>query len=357
MAVAPLACRYLAFRDEMLAADRRQAGGPSELHIGRVRGRRFLHLCLLAAVMGCRRDSAAVVASGTIEVIETDVAPMQTARVSRVLPEEGALVRTGDTLVTLVQGTLDAELEQRRARLASAEAQLRDVEAGARPAEIARLVAEQQAAEAEATRAQRELDRLTATAERGDVSDQQLENARTLARTTAGRRDAASEAVRLIREGARAERIRAARSDVAAARAAVGGAKSAVGELVLVSPVDGVVLSRHAEPGEVLPAGIPAISIGDLRRPFVRVYVASPALPGIAIGDSVDVTLDGRNEHYRGRVVAIDSKAQFTPRIALTEEERADLLFGVKVDLPPAGTLKPGLPATVTFDKVAPKPK
>jgi HlyD family secretion protein len=157
--------------------------------------------------------------------------------------------------------------------------------------------------------------------------------------------------VRLIREGARAERIRAARADVVAARAAVGGAKSAVGELVLVSPVEGIVLARHAEPGEVLPAGIPAMTIGDLRRPFVRVYVATPALPGISIGDSVDVGLDGRKERFRGRVVAIDSKAQFTPRIALTEEERADLLFGVKVDLPPSDVLKPGLPATVRFEK------
>ena len=337
----------------MLAARRRQAADAFRVHIGGVKKPSALHLCLLVVAIGCRREHEGVVGSGTIEVVETDVAPMQTARVSRVIPEEGALVRVGDTLVTLVQGTLDAELEQRRARLSSAEAQLRDVEAGARPAEIARLVAEQQAAEAEATRAQHELERLTATAARGDVSEQQLENARTVARTTAGKRDAAAEAVRLIREGARADRIRAARSDVAAARAAVGGAKSAVGELVLVSPVEGVVLSRNAEPGEVLPAGIAAITIGDLRRPFVRVFVASPALPGIAIGDSVDVTLDGRKERYRGRVVAIDSKAQFTPRIALTEEERADLLFGVKVDLPPSATLKPGLPATVRFDKPA----
>jgi HlyD family secretion protein len=321
----------------------RQAAFPPKLHICPVK--RSLLLVLLIAA--CRREPDGAVASGTIEVIETDVAPMQTARVSRVLPEEGAMVRAGDTLVTLVQGTLDAELDQRRARLASAEAQRRDVEAGARPAEIARLVAEQQAAEAEATRAQHELERLTATAERGDVSEQQLDNARTLARTTAGRRDAATEAVRLIREGARAERIRAARSDVVAARAAVGGAKSAVGELVLVSPVEGVVLARHAEPGEVLPAGIPAITIGDLRRPFVRVYVAAPVLPGIAI--SVAVALDGRKERFRGRVVAIDSKAQFTPRIALTEEERADLLFGVKVELPASDALKPGLPATVRF--------
>jgi len=339
----------LPFRDETQDTVRSQAPTRRKLHICPVK--RSVLLLLGLVIAACRREPSGVVASGTIEVIETDVAPMQTARVSRVLPEEGAMVKPGDTLVTLVQGTLDAELDQRRARLASAEAQLRDVEAGARPAEIARLVAEQQAAEAEATRAQHELERLLATAERGDVSEQQLDNARTLARTTAGRRDAAAEALRLMRQGARAERIRAAQSDVVAARAAVGGAKSAVGELVLVSPVEGVVLARHAEPGEVLPAGIPAITIGDLRRPFVRVYVAAPVLPAISIGDSVDVGLDGRKEHFRGRVVAIDSKAQFTPRIALTEEERADLLFGVKVELPPSDALKPGLPATVRFDK------
>ena len=331
----------------------RQAADVRKLHIGAVKRRFASRFLMLAFVAACQRAPSGAVASGTIEVIETDVAPMQTARVSRVLPEEGAHVRQGDTLVTLAQGTLDAELDQRRARLAAAEAQLRDVQAGARPAEIARLVAEQQAAEAEATRAQQEVSRLTTLAERGDISAQQLDNAKALARMTASRRDAAVESLRLLREGARADRVRAAQADVVAARAAVGGAKSAVGELVLVSPVDGVVLARHAEPGEVLPAGIPAMTIGDLRRPFVRVYVAAPVLPGIAIGDSVDVSLDGRKERYRGQVVAIDSKAQFTPRIALTEDERADLLFGVKVDLPPSDALKPGLPATVRF---RPKP-
>ena len=322
-----------------------QAEGTS--HIG---GVKKLLLALVVLCVGCRRAPDGLTATGTIEVTETDVAPMQTARVSRVLVEEGATVRAGDTIVTLVQGTLDAELDSRRARLSAAEAQLRDLEKGARPAEIERAEADERSARAEAERAERELARLTQMSERGDVCAQQLDNARTLARVAAARHDAAAQAVNVLREGSRPERIRAARSEVGAARAAVTGARSAVGELVLTSPVDAVVMARHAEPGEILPAGAAAVTLGEMQKPFVRVFVATPALPGIHIGDSVIVSLDGRNDRMRGTVVSVDARAQFTPRIALTEEERADLLFGVKVTIADsAGIARPGLPATVHF--------
>jgi multidrug efflux pump subunit AcrA (membrane-fusion protein) len=75
----------------------------------------------------------------------------------------------------------------------------------------------------------------------------------------------------------------------------------------------------------------------------------------VRIGQTATARLDGLpDEPYTGRVVAIDSKAQFTPRVALTEDERADLLFGVKITLPDAGgALKPGLPVTVRIDTTA----
>ena len=61
---------------------------------------------------------------------------------------------------------------------------------------------------------------------------------------------------------------------------------------------------------------------------------------------------------FNGRVVAINSKAEFTPRVALTEDERADLMFGVKIEFQDStGALKPGLPVTVTIAKKAPAAK
>jgi HlyD family secretion protein len=94
---------------------------------------------------------------------------------------------------------------------------------------------------------------------------------------------------------------------------------------------------------------MPVMTIGDLARPYVRIYVNQKALPRVRLGARAEGILDGMPKNpFVGEVVAINSKAEFTPRVALTEEERADLLFGVKVAFRDStGELKPGLPITV----------
>jgi HlyD family secretion protein len=118
---------------------------------------------------------------------------------------------------------------------------------------------------------------------------------------------------------------------------------------VLRAPVSGVVLSRNAEPGEMLAVGQSAVTLGESAEPYVRVYVPTRQLPRVRQGQTATAVLDGFPDRpISGRVVAIRPKAEFTPRVAFTERERADLVFGVKVALQDStGLLKPGLPATV----------
>ena len=87
------------------------------------------------------------------------------------------------------------------------------------------------------------------------------------------------------------------------------------------------------------------------RRPWVRVYVNQRDLLFVRMGARVEARLDGAPDRpIAGRVVAVAPRAEFTPRVALTEDERADMLFGVKIELTdPAGLLKAGLPVTVSF--------
>jgi HlyD family secretion protein len=138
--------------------------------------------------------------------------------------------------------------------------------------------------------------------------------------------------------------------------AALSATQAVVGDLILTAPVNGMVTSRNAEPGEVLTPAQSAITLGDVTRPWVRVYVDERALPSIHMGDSVGAVLDGVPGHvFPGRVVAISPRAEYTPRVALTETERADLMFGVKVAFTDSsGTLKSGLPVTVTFARRSP---
>ena len=320
--------------------------------------RAALTTTLIALVLaGCRRGEGDVVeGTGTLEVVEVDVAALTPARVLRVWRQEGDTVHEGDTLVSLTQSTVRADVDARRARVASAEAQLRDLEAGARPAEINRAEADLRAAESEAARSAQDLERVSALAQSGTVSVQQLDAAKNAAALAAARRDAARDALRLLREGSRPERITAARAEVANARAALDAALQTAADLVLLAPVSGTVMVRNAEPGEVLGAGMTALTLGETARPYVRIYVNQRVLPRVKLGARAEGTLDGLPERrFAGQVVAINSKAEFTPRVALTEEERADLVFGVKVAFADStATLKPGLPITVRITAVSP---
>jgi HlyD family secretion protein len=138
---------------------------------------------------------------------------------------------------------------------------------------------------------------------------------------------------------------------VESARAALTASRGTEDELTLTAPVAGMVTQRYAEPGEMVAAGQPVVSVGEVARPWTRVYVNQRVLPGIRVGQRVEARLDAYPDRpFRGRVVSVNPRAEYTPRVALTEEERADLLFGVRVELEDRdGMLKAGLPVTVAF--------
>jgi HlyD family secretion protein len=122
--------------------------------------------------------------------------------------------------------------------------------------------------------------------------------------------------------------------------------------MVLLAPVHGVVSSRNVEPGEVLAAGQSAITVAQPSRPWARIYVSQFVLPTLRPGDSVSARLDGDSTVFRGRISAIATRAEFTPRVALTDKERADLLFGVKVEFADTTQrLRAGMPISVLLPR------
>jgi len=157
--------------------------------------RRHIRFALVTAVLaGCKgAPPTSIIAHGTIEVIETDVSPMATARLLRVPVEEGDVVQAGDTLAILTQATLAATLDGQRARLAAAEAAQRDLERGARAEEVAAAEAELAGAEADVARTTRDLERARALASGEAISRQAVDNAADAVATAVSRRDAARE--------------------------------------------------------------------------------------------------------------------------------------------------------------------
>ncbi len=307
---------------------------------------------LLVGNSGCSADRPAA-AVGVLEMIEIDIGPQQIARAVQVLVLEGDVVAAGDTLAIFGTPTLVPATTQADARAAAAAENERELARGARPEELSRAAAELRVAEADAERTAMDLARLEPLAARNDVSVATLDAARAAARMAASRRDAARDVLALVRAGPRREQREAAAAEVRGARAAADAFRATSNDLVLVSPIDGVITSRNVEPGEVLQAGQSAITVGQPDRPWARIYVSQFVLRYLSSGDTLIAYLDGDTTGFPGRVTAIASRAEFTPRVALTEQERNDLLFRVKVEFRDSTRrLRAGLPVTVQLPGV-----
>ena len=98
---------------------------------------------------------------------------------------------------------------------------------------------------------------------------------------------------------------------------------------------------------------MPIISLGLVHHPWIRAYVGDRFIARLKVGQPITVRLDGYDRSFAGRVVEIGSRAEFTPRAALTERERADIVFGIKVELDSqdlGGRLKAGMPVTLEIE-------
>lgn len=121
----------------------------------------------------------------------------------------------------------------------------------------------------------------------------------------------------------------------------------------IINPVKGTVLSKFAEQSEIVSYGKPLYKIADLTVIELRVYVSGDQLSGVKIGQIVKVLIDsGRKEfkEYEGTVSWISSKAEFTPKIIQTKEERVNLVYAVKIKVKNDGSLKIGMPGEVIFN-------
>jgi HlyD family secretion protein len=112
------------------------------------------------------------------------------------------------------------------------------------------------------------------------------------------------------------------------------------------SPIDGTVLVKYAEEGELTATGKPLFQVADLQRMILRAYVTGDQLPGIQVGQAIKVLAeygeDGKKE-YEGKVTWISSKSEFTPKTIQTQDERANLVYAVKIAVQNDGFLKIGM--------------
>ncbi len=291
-----------------------------------------------------------MVASGTVEATDAQLGFQANGRLVAIAVREGDRVRAGQVLARLDPLESEARRAQAEALVAAARAQVAELEAGARGEEVAQARAGLDAARQREADARRDLDRTRMLFEGGAVSREALDKARLAVELHESQRTQASEQLRLVQAGPRREKIAAARAQVAQAEAALRAADAALGNLTLTAPFDGLVTVRHRQPGEVVPAGSPVLTVLDPADRWVRIYVQEDRVGAVRLGSRANISSDtypGRA--YPGEVSFIASEAEFTPKSVQTTEERVRLVYEVKVRIvgDPRHELKPGLPADV----------
>jgi HlyD family secretion protein len=269
----------------------------------------------------CRKQQ--VDAYGNFEATEVTVAAEVAGRLLTLALDEGARVTRGSLLGAVDTMSLVLERRANVARRAAGASRAR--EAGS---SIAALEVQLAIAERDLSRTQRLLQNAAATAQQGDRAERE---------------------VKVLKEqlvGARAARATSTQ-ELAALDAQVALIDDRLARSRIVSPLDGTVLARYAEPGEYLQAGQPIFKLAPLDSLTFRAYVSGAQLAGLRLGQQVSVGVDRADSiaTLPGRITWIASAAEFTPTPIQTRDERADQVYAVKVAVNnQSGLLKIGMP-------------
>jgi len=295
----------------------------------------------------CSSDGARADAYGNFEADDLIVSAEGSGRILQFIAEEGGQLKAGDTV-----GTIDAsQLSLRREQL---EASIRAV--AARSPAIAEQLAvfEKQSAavrqqmatlEREKRRVEALIRNDAATPKQLDDLNAQLEAAQRQLDVVAGQQTATNASLSVQKGGLLAE--------ITPLQKQISQLDDQIAKCRITNPVAGTVLVTYAEAGEVTAMGKPLYKIADLSSLVLRAYVSGNQLSSVKIGQEVKVSVDagdGSMKELTGKIIWISPKAEFTPKVVQTREERVSLVYAVKISVPNAdGMLKIGMPGEVRF--------
>lgn len=293
----------------------------------------LLLLSLLPALLlGCRRDERPLV-NGRVEAYLTDLGPRVGGRLVELSVREGQLVKAGDLLARVSAEELDAAVLRDQAAFDSADAKRLELDRGTRLEQVAQGEARVRDAEAALTLAEENLRRTLRL-----VGDRVLSQAE-LDRATA-ERDRAAAALNLqakalaeLKAGARIEQRQAGGAEARKAQAVLQQSRVQAGFTEVRAPFDGVVTHRLREPGSVLGAGQPVLTLARRDQLWVRIYLPQALQVQSRLGTAVTVlTADGRE--LAATLDEVASESEFSPKMVESREERVNLVYPARVNLP-----------------------
>lgn len=329
-------------------------------------------------------DEGDPVKAGTVVArLDKDTLTGQQARARAALAGAESLGVQQLTAIDYQAATLEGQLQQRAAEVKGAEARLAALVAGSREQEKQQARANLDRVRTEFDRAANDWKRAQALIKNEDISAADFDQYRTRYEGAEAQLKTGKEQLALVLEGPRKEDIDAGRAQLQQAQATLRVAEAQRLELKrkreelvsrradidqrkadvrvvqtqlddteAASPIDGVVLVKSAEVGEVIAAGTTVLTVGDLAHPWLRAYINERDLGRVKLGQKVKISTDSfPGRAYWGRVSFIASEAEFTPKQIQTTEERAKLMYRVKIDVDnPRGELKSNMPADAEIE-------
>jgi HlyD family secretion protein len=289
---------------------------------------KIIAMISILALVSCNNRNGKTDAYGNFEVVETQITSEVQGKITELKFVEGQDIKQGEALVSIDSvstvlriNQLEAQIESARARKVQVASQMDVYDEQSRAAGVNKNRIEKLVADGSAP--VKQLD---------DINDQ----------------------LKLIakQKNAVATQMSSIEAEIKALQWQVAQITDQLSKCKVISPAEGTILEKYVERGEIITPGKVICKIADLKVMKLRAFISGAQLSQVKIGQKVKVFIDGENEslkQYEGIIAWISSKAEFTPKIIQTRDERVNLVYAIKIDVPNDGTLKIGMPAEVKF--------
>lgn len=314
----------------------------------------LFYLLLFYFFIACEHQYEDIIeASGVLEAIEVNVASKLQGKIISLNFEDGSLVKQGDILAKI--DCIDYELQhnQAKANFDMMQAQYELIVKGARIEDIEQTDAVVKQAESQYRNAEINYERIKNLYEKNVVPKKMLDDVKTQLDIADAQLKQTQQASKKVKRLSREEETAIGLARVEQAKWILKLAEQRIKDCDIISPINGIVLTKVFESGEYVMPGSTIATIADLQKIEVIVYLPEAEVFLIRYGQKAKIKIDAfKDRIFEGKVIYISSEAEFTPKNIQTKDERVKLMFKVKVLVDnPEMILKPGLPADVEFDK------
>lgn len=290
-------------------------------------------------------------ATGTIEATQVELRAKVAGALRGLAVSAGDPVAKDQLVAEIVRNDLVAQKERDALSVARAQAQLNDLTAGAREQEIEEAQIAVDTAQLNYDQAAKDYDRAVALYKEKIISDTDMEGAETACKKSRNVLESAKIRLSLLVAGSRPEQIEAARAELERNIAVLKASEALFADTKIICPINGTVLTRNFEDGEVVQAGVSVATIANLNDMWIKIYIPTDDLPKIKLGQQVKFTVSGSAGEYPGVIAEIASQGEYTPKTIQTKKERANIVYAVKIKVNNENSiLKPGMPAEVVLD-------